>query len=360
MKKKIKKFIINYDKTIKDALKVINKNGQKTCFVIDTAGKLYGSITDGDIRRKILRSNKTINEKVKYHCNKKSIFFIKNKLSIKKVKNIFLKKKIEILPLLNNNKKIIDVILKTDFSNTGKKKFKKSNLLKKFKVVIMAGGKGHRLNPITKIFPKPLVPIKEKTAIENIIENFSKFGIKNYYLVLNHKADLIKAFFKSKNNLYQKISYIDETKPLGTAGGLEKLKSKIKGSFIITNCDVFFNFDIGNLISFHNKNKHDLTLVVSNQVSILPYGVCELDYNLRFKKIKEKPKFKHLITTGLYVMNSSVLKLLDKNKYQDMNYLIEKAQSKNFKVGTYKIGKNNWQDIGQLRDYKKNLSLLGV
>ena len=141
-------------------LKVINKNGQKTCFVIDTAGKLYGSITDGDIRRKILRSNKTINEKVKYHCNKKSIFFIKNKLSIKKSKKYFLKKKIEILPLLNNNKKIIDVILKTDFSNTGKKKFKKSNLLKKFKVVIMAGGKGHRLNPITKIFPKPLVPIK--------------------------------------------------------------------------------------------------------------------------------------------------------------------------------------------------------
>ena len=107
------------------------------------------------------------------------------------------------------------------------------------------------------------------------------------------------------------------------------------------------------MISFHNKNKHDLTLVVSNQVSILPYGVCELDYNLRFKKIKEKPKFKHLITTGLYVMNSSVLKLLDKNKYQDMNYLIEKAQSKKFKVGTYKIGKNNWQDIGQLRTTKK-------
>ena len=360
MKNKIKKFIINNNKTIKDALKVIDKNGQKTCFVTDSFGKLYGSITDGDIRRKILKSNKSINEKVKYHCNKKTIFITKKKLSIKKIKNIFFKKKIEILPLLNSNKKIIDVFLKTDYSKTVKKKSKKNNLLKKFKVVIMAGGKGQRLDPITKIFPKPLVPIKEKTAIENIIDSFSKFGINNFYLILNHKADLIKAFFKSKNNLYQKISYIDESKPLGTAGGLEKLKNKINNPFIVTNCDVFFNFNFANLISFHNKNKYDLTIVVSNEVSILPYGVCELDYQSKFKKIKEKPKFKHLITTGLYVINPSILKLLSKNKYQDMNILIEKAQTKNFKVGIYKIGKNNWQDIGQLRDYKKNISLLSV
>ena len=307
-----------------------------------------------------MKSGKSINEKLRLHCNKRTIYITKNKSSIKKIKNIFYKKKIEILPLINNKKKIIDIILKTDVFNFIKRKSKKSNSLKKLKVIIMAGGKGRRLDPITKVFPKPLVPIKDKTAIENIMENFSKFGVRNFFLILNYKADLIKAFFKSKENLHQNITYIDEAKPLGTVGGLEKLKHKIKGPFVVTNCDVFFNFNFNKLISFHNKNKYDLTLVVSNQISILPYGVCELDSKFNFKKIKEKPRFKHLITTGLYVMNSSLLKLLSKNQHQDMNNLIEIAKNNKFKIGTFKIGKNNWQDIGQLGDYKKNASLLSI
>jgi dTDP-glucose pyrophosphorylase len=358
MSKRLKKFIIEYNKSIKDALKVIDKNGQKTCFVIDGNGKLYGSITDGDIRRKILKSGKSINEKVKFYCNKKTVFIVNNTQNTKKIKRIFSKKKIEILPIVNSQKKIINIVLKPDLFNITKKKIKKNKILKKLKVVIMAGGKGQRLNPITKIFPKPLVPIKEKTAIENIIDSFSKFGIKNFFLILNYKGDLIKAFFKSKNNLEQNISYIDEKMPLGTAGGLEKLKNKIKEPFIVSNCDVFFKFNLNKLISCHNKNKYDLTIVVSNEISILPYGVCELDVDSNFKKIKEKPKFKHIVTTGLYVLNPSLLKIIPKNRYQDMNSLIEIAKNKNFKIGIFKIGKNNWKDIGQLRDYKKNISLL--
>lgn len=358
MKKNIKKFTINFNKTIRDALKLINKNTCKTCLVLDSNDCIYGSVTDGDIRRKILKNSKILNEKLKNYCNKKMIYLKDKDYKIAKARKLIKKKKIEIIPIVNKNKQIIKVLLKSDLDSNKKKKIKKDNSLKNIKVVIMAGGKGKRLDPITKIFPKPLVPINDKTAIENILGNFSKFGVRNFYLILNYKAELIKAFFKSKNNFSQNISYVEEKKPLGTAGGLEKIKKKIKNPFLVTNCDVFFNFNIKKLIEYHNKNRCDLTLVVSNQISILPYGVCEIDKDLNFTNIKEKPKFKHLITTGLYLINPSLLKMLPKNKFYDMNTFIEIVNKKNFKIGTFKIGKNNWYDVGQLRDYKKNIRLL--
>ena len=231
---------------------------------------------------------------------------------------------------MNSYNKITRIIFKSELSKLNKKKTANINSLKKLPIVIMAGGKGKRLDPITRIFPKPLVPIKDKTAIENIINSFSKFGAKSFFLILNYKADLIKAFFKSKNILSQKISFIDENKPLGTAGGLEKLKNKIRDSFIVTNCDVFFNFNYNELILKHKKNMNDLTLVVSSETSYLPYGVCKVDKNYEFEKIREKPMFKHLITTGLYVINPSVFKIIPKNKYLDMNMLIELAKKKEF------------------------------
>ena len=342
MNKKIKKFVIDKNKSIKDAIKKINSNGQKTCFIIDENKKLFGSITDGDIRRKILKNEKTVNDKVQKYCNRKVSYILSNNINSSKVKKIFLNKKIEILPVLNINKEIVKIILKSEvFSFKKKKKFKKKNPKSNLRVVIMAGGKGQRLDPITRIFPKPLVPIKNKTAIENIIDNFSKFGINKFDLILNYKSELIKAFFKSKQNLPQKIFYHEEKKPLGTAGGLEKLKDKITGNFIVTNCDVFFNFDLNMLTQQHFKNKNDLTLVASQQNSILPYGVCKLDKESNFIKIDEKPIFKHLITTGLYMINHSILKLIPKNKYLDMNSLIEICKKKNMKIGIFKISKKN-------------------
>tara|TARA_B100000579_G_C22834188_1_gene857688 strand:+ start:1539 stop:2618 length:1080 start_codon:yes stop_codon:yes gene_type:complete len=356
----LKKFLINKDRKIKDALKLIDKNGEKTCLVYDKNKKLFGSLTDGDIRRKILRKGKSINEKIYKFCNRKTIFIKEGKINKRKIKKIFLSKKIEILPLINRNERITKIILKSDiFKRVQRKKFNKS-ILSKIKVVVMAGGKGQRLDPITRIFPKPLVPIKDKTAIENIIDSFSKFGVRKFFFVVNYKADLIKAYFKNKSFMGKKIVYINESKPLGTAGGLEKLRGKIKGNFVVTNCDVIFDFNFNELIKTHINKKNDLTLVTSNQTSILPYGVCKINSENELIKIHEKPKYKHLITTGLYILNSSILKLIPKNKLLDMNQLIEISKINKKKIGIFKIKQKNWQDIGQLQEYKKKVNLLSV
>lgn len=356
----LKKYLINKEKKIKDALKLIDKNGEKTCLVVDQNKKLFGSLTDGDIRRKILRKGKSINEKIHKFCNRQTIFIEEGNFNKKKIKQIFLNKKIEILPLINKNEKITKIILKTDiFKRSKRKKFNK-NSLSKIKVVVMAGGRGQRLDPITRIFPKPLVPIKDKTALENIIDSFSKFGVKKFFFVVNHKADLIKAYFKNKNLLGTRIQYLNETKPLGTAGGLEKLRSKIKGNFVVSNCDVIFDFNFNKLIKTHVNKKNDLTLVTSNQTSILPYGVCKINSQNELMKIHEKPKYKHLITTGLYILNSSVLNLIPKNKFLDMNQLIEISKNNKKRIGIFKISQKSWQDIGQLHEYKKKVNLLSV
>ncbi len=356
----LKKYLINKEKKIKDALKLIDKNGEKTCLVVDQNKKLFGSLTDGDIRRKILRKGKSINEKIHKFCNRQTIFIEEGNVNKKKIKQIFLNKKIEILPLINKNEKITKIILKTDiFKRSKRKKFNK-NSLSKIKVVVMAGGKGQRLDPITRIFPKPLVPIKDKTALENIIDSFSKFGVKKFFFVVNHKADLIKAYFKNKNLLGTRIQYLNETKPLGTAGGLEKLRGKIKGNFVVSNCDVIFDFNFNKLIKTHVNKKNDLTLVTSNQTSILPYGVCKINSQNELMKIHEKPKYKHLITTGLYILNSSVLNLIPKNKFLDMNQLIEISKNNKKRIGIFKISQKSWQDIGQLHEYKKKVNLLSV
>jgi len=358
---KLNNFIISKNKSVKDALKLIDKNGEKTCFVINDKKKLIGSITDGDIRRKILKKRENLNQKIYKFCNKKTIYFFQNKIKYKKIKSVFLKKRIEIIPILDKTKKIIDLKFKSEiFDRTKKIRKKKNKSLSKINIVVMAGGKGQRLDPITRIFPKPLVPIKDKTAVENILDSFLYYGAKKFFFTLNFKSDLIKAYFNNKPKIRNKITYINEKKPLGTVGGLQKLKRKISKNFIVSNCDVIFDFNYENMIKHHIKSKNDLTLVISNQSSLIPYGVCEINKKDELIKIIEKPKYSYLITTGLYVLNSRILRTIPKNKFLNMNSLIEILKKNNFKIGTFKIGQKNWYDIGQLHEYKKKLELLSV
>jgi len=202
--------------------------------------------------------------------------------------------------------------------------------------------------------------MKGKTAIENIIDSFIKYGVKKFFFTLNFKSELIKAYFNNNPVLRRKINYVNEFKPLGTVGGLRKLKGKITKNFIVSNCDVIFDFNYNNLMQFHLKNKNDLTLVTSNQTIEVPYGVCKINSNKELLKIEEKPKYNYLITTGLYVFNSKILKLISNNQYMDMNNFIEILKKNKLKVGTFKIGQKQWYDIGQLREYKKRLELLRV
>ena len=173
----------------------------------------------------------------------------------------------------------------------------------------MAGGKGMRLEPFTHVLPKSLVPIHGKTVIEHIIERFVVCGVDEYYMTVNYKSRIIKAFFEELQPSYS-INFVDEKAPLGTAGSLVYLKDKIQKTFMVTNCDIIIDTDYAELLKFHHSRECAVTLVASTKNYVIPYGTCELNNEGYLEKIKEKPEYHFLVNTGLYVMEPDLLEMI--------------------------------------------------
>ena len=184
-----------------------------------------------------------------------------------------------------------------------------------------------------------------------------KFGLKKFYISINEKGNMIKAYFHDLKSSYN-VKYIEEKKPLGTAGSLRLLKSRLKNTFFVTNCDVLIYAYYPAIIEFHKKNNYDLTLVSSMRSFLIPYGVCNFDKDGALKKIKEKPSYDFFVNTGLYIIEPKVLKLIPKNVKFDMNELIIKCIDKGIKIGVFPITENSWVDVGQWPEYKKNINNL--
>ncbi len=351
----MRNLLIRPNSNIKSALKQLSKVGEKCLVVVDRKNRLLGTLSDGDVRKAILKG-KFHKDKINEFYQKRPIFLQKGNYSLNQAKNILIKKRIDIIPVLGTSKKVVDVLT---FENTFKKSKNDQRLRTYSKtVVIMAGGKGTRLEPFTRILPKPLVPINEKPVIEHIIEKFVNNNNNiNFFITLNYKSKILRAFFQEMKPNY-KLSFIEEPKPLGTAGGLSLLDGKIKKPFLVTSCDTIININFDNLMHFHISNRNDLTLVASSKEYIIPYGTCTLNKGGNLQKIVEKPKLDFFVNIGLYVINPSLIKLIPKNKVYDMPDLIKLSKKKEKKVGVYPIDDESWIDVGQWSEYRKAIEKL--
>lgn len=348
------KLLIKGDLSIKKAMKKMSEIGQKVLFVADEYDRLIGSLSDGDIRKWILAGGE-LSEISENICNKKPKV-IEEDYKRAEVKHLMLTLLIESVPVVDNNNKVLKILVWEDvFSDRVPKQKVKIDL----PVVIMAGGKGTHLDPFTRILPKPLIPIGDKTIIEIIMDKFHEYRINNFFVSVNHKSRMIKSYFEETSNNYQ-IDYIEEEKPLGTVGGLKYLKGKIKGSFLVTNCDIIVEADCAEIVRFHQERDNDMTLVVSCRHYVIPYGVCEIQNGGILKKINEKPEQNLLVNTGMYLMKEKLINLIPKNKQFDINELIEKAQAKGLKIGVYPISEDAWIDIGQWEEYRKAVEKIKI
>tara|TARA_B100000989_G_scaffold175171_1_gene131377 strand:- start:1256 stop:2344 length:1089 start_codon:yes stop_codon:yes gene_type:complete len=344
--------VITPDKTIRDALIKINLNHLKCLTVIDKKKKLKGVISDGNIRRGLLKGLQLEDQIKNIYSKKNIIFFYKKNFVLKEAKKRLVKNYhntyIGMIPIVDERKKIIDFVTLNE-SNTNKETKKKE----KTKVVIMAGGLGLRMKPFTNVFPKPLTPVGNKTVSEHIMQNFFDYGFNNFIFSINYKSKLIKAFFQSykKDDIF--INYIEESKPLGTAGSLVLLKNKIKDNFFVINCDSILNLDFKSVLNYHKNQKNKITIVVSMKNITIPYGVCSLKKNGTLSKIDEKPAKRHLVNTGLYVLSPDILKLIPKNTKYDFNELINNAKKNKMKVGLFPIEDISWKDIGNMSELSK-------
>ena len=238
----MKKIFIQSNSSIKEALRQLDKTSEGCLIVVNKKNKLLGTLSDGDLRRIILKG-KLINDKINGIYEKKPTFIKKENYSLNHIKDLFLKKMIDVIPIVDNSKKVIDLVFFSELFKKNRNNKHAKNL--STVVVIMAGGKGTRLEPFTNVLPKPLVPINEKPIIEHIIEKFIRNKFYNFIITLSYKNKILRAYFQEMKPKF-KLSFIDEPKPLGTVGGLSLLKSKLKKPFIVTNCDTIIdvNFEV--------------------------------------------------------------------------------------------------------------------
>lgn len=352
MKIPIEKFLISENYSIQDSLIQINNLGHNTIFIVDKNKILKGSLTEGDIRRALLNKS-SIKTNIKNIYNKKPKFLIDKQFTEQDIRKLFTGQKINLIPILNKNKKILDVISWQSYFINENKKLKKINYLSNIPVVIMAGGKGSRLKPFTNILPKPLLPIDNKPIIEHIIDKFVMYGVKNFFISINVKNFIIKAFFRERK-FKEKISFLEEKKSLGTCGSLGLLKqSSIKDNFMMINCDCILDINYKKLLIHHINNSAILTIVVVKKNHTMPYGTIEVDEKGFLLKINEKPSFNLSVNVGMYVINKKCLHLIPKNKPIDMNVLINSLKIKKYPISVFEIKEELWFDTGQIDKLKE-------
>lgn len=342
----ISKIFIKEDLSIKECFKKLNKTAKKTLVVIDNKNKLLGTLSNGDLRKALLKG-KNLKSKIKQIYKKKCIKFNEKKIpSHEKIKKIFFLKGIDLIPIVNSKEKVVQII----YPNIKLKKNKKKNSLINFYSIIMAGGLGTRLQPFTHILPKPLIPINNKPVIEHIIDKVQEYGPKKIFVTVNYKSKVLKAFFEElKPRL--KINLFFEKKPLGTCGSLKKIKIQKNIPILLLNCDALINMDLFKVLKKHIENHNDMTVLVSKKNFKMPYGVCKIDEKKNLKSILEKPSYSFSINTGMYILNKKILKFIPKNKKFDTTDLINKTISKNYKIGICNISNNAWKDVGEWKNY---------
>ena len=349
----MKNITVRPDITIRQAMRNLNQSGQKCLVIMDEENILLGTLSDGDLRKAILKGT-AMGDSIESIYQQNPTVLVEGKYSLVEAKKLFVNHKFDLIPVVNEKGLLVDTLfLEAVLKNGDSRQKEKLDV----PVIIMAGGRGTRMEPFTKILPKPLVPVNEKPIIEHIIERFINVGCNEFHLTVNYKSRILKAYFEELQPDYG-LHFVEEQEPLGTAGSLRFLDKQFDQPFFVTNCDVIIKSDYRSLYDFHRKFGYDITLVASAKEYVIPYGTCELNSEGHLSHINEKPQYDFLINTGLYILNPDVLKLIPKNKFYHITHLIEDAKEQGKKVGVFPIDDDAWIDVGQWAEYRQAVDRL--
>lgn len=325
--------------TVKEALRVIDTGAMKIALIVDNANRLFGTLSDGDIRRGLL-NGLTLDDKIE-----SIIFRNPTVCSINDTKEEILKiavaKKLYCIPIVDENgilvgiEEIDDILKPTYFSN---------------RVVLMAGGLGTRLRPLTEETPKPLLQIGDKPILETIINSFAKYGFRNIVLSVSYKAEMIEEYFGDGSKFGVNIEYVHENKRMGTAGALSLMKEKLDEPFFVMNGDLLTNINFEHMLEYHLSNNTIATMGVREYDFQVPYGVVNVDGH-QILSIEEKPVHKFFVSGGVYVLSPDVLDIIPSDEYYDMPSLFESLIEKKKKSISFPI-REYWLDIGRMSDFQ--------
>lgn len=331
---------LSVDTTVIEALKIIDKNALQIGVVVDIDDKLIGTVTDGDIRRALINNYK-LNDSI-MDIVFKNPTVAKSTDTNEYIISLAQEKKLHHIPIVDDGNKLVGLKILDDLIK---------NRVRSNTIVLMVGGLGTRLKPLTDEIPKPMLKVGNKPILETIILQFAKSSFENIILCVNHYADIIKEYFKDGSEFGVNISYIYEDKRMGTAGALSLLKNRPKQPFFVMNGDLLTNIKFNELLEYHVANKSMATMGVVEYDMQVPYGVVNTVGN-DIKTIEEKPKVNFFVSGGVYVLDPKCLDYIPEDEFYDMPSLFEEVIRNKHKTITYNI-KDYWLDIGQIDEYKK-------
>ena len=335
-----KKVLVTPETTIRDTINIIDEGALQIALVVDENNHLLGTVTDGDVRRSILRSV-LLEEPVHLIMNANPVV-ASDKSSRSEIMTLMRKKTLHQIPIVDAGGKVMGLL---SFESLIRP-FSRDNW-----VVIMAGGEGVRLRPMTEDSPKPMLKVGGKPIIETIIENFIEFGFRRFFFAVNYKAEIIEDYFGDGSDWNVQIEYLREEAKLGTAGALSLLPEKPNAPIVVMNGDVLSRINFEQLMNFHQEHHAAATMCVREYDLQVPYGVAEVD-SYRLIALEEKPVQRFFINGGIYVLNPEVLAHIQPNSYCDMptvfnNLIAEKAETVVFPVREY------WLDLGRMEDFAR-------
>ena len=350
---RIQQIIINPSTSVIDAMKKMDELDIKLMLVAENnILPAQNIISIGDIQRAIIKQ---------IDLKKSIVEILRGKIRVcnlndspEHIKNMMLEHRAEFMPLVDDAHQIVDVIFWEErFDDDHPPVSVKLDI----PVVIMAGGKGSRLKPITNIIPKPLVPIGDKPIIEVIIDQFNEIGVNSFYISVNYKAEMIQSYFSSLPNKNYFLSYFEEKQPLGTAGSLYLLKEKIHSTFFVTNCDIIINHQLDEIYKFHKENNFELTVVGALKSFSIPYGTISYESGGILTGLEEKPEMTFVVNTGMYVLEPELINEIPENKFFHITSLIENIIARGGKVGVFPVSEGSWMDIGEWKEYDRTQAI---
>lgn len=341
-KQELQKFIGNSNLTVSEAMQKIDGNANGILFLVNEAGILIGCITDGDVRRYLLAGGK-MSDHALDAANKNP----RAAKTIDEARLLYHKKNYIVIPIIDAEGLVND-LYNGEEGNANKKKRNPLNI----PVVINAGGKGTRLDPFTRVLPKPLIPVGELPIIELIMNEYQTYSCDEFHVIVNYKKELLKAYF-ADNEAQYKISWYDEEKPLGTGGGLSLLRGRFASTFFFSNCDALLTANYESMIKFHKENENVITMICAYKNINIPYGVVEMGLNGAIEDMKEKPLMSFLTNTGIYIVEPEVMDYLRDDEAIGFPDVVKRVKEAGKKVAVFPVSENEWMDMGQISELEK-------
>ena len=349
--KDIAKETVSLSSTLLLALKKMDERKVKTLFVLES-NHFEGLLTIGDIQRAII-NNISLEDTVESILDRNKIYGYSNENETV-IKDKMRMLRAEVMPILDKKGELIDVWFWNEIFNDQENDNRPKIDLP---VIIMAGGKGTRLKPITNVIPKPLVPVGDKTILEVIMDQFEEIGCHKFFMSVNYKADMMKYYLSQLDHKYD-IEFFMEDKPLGTIGSVSLLKGKITTPFFVSNCDSINEQDYRDVWDYHVNNHNDMTIVTMVKSFKIPYGVIETGEDGLMTALREKPEQTYQVNTGVYILNAELIDEIPEGEFFHITHLMEKIKDRGGRVGCFPVSEHSWHDMGEWSEYLKMINVL--